>query len=730
MTIRNRFVLLIAICFVLTARAQPPRPLSEIDLSKFGYQGRPPVSFSPVESPFGFWAYQQGVAFTDAHVIAAYFVVHDDPTGAAADRKPSPSDRFRLVALFFNIESGELVKKLDWPLPAGSQAVAQSFFFPAADGRFIVELGNRLILYSSDFKPIARLEAPADTIASPSGESLLLKTVEKPDDDRVLRYELVDTENLSVRKSWEGEPQPVMALWGDELAWNMRSSLYLKIADAPAKELLSIHGEVCGRWSFIGKEKLAGPVCGGADKLLTVSTSGEVIREFDLGLEQADGSVVASRNGQRFALPTFRWGSGSNKDPQQLTARVFDLKSDTPLMTLNVFHRYGQEVNFHTEFGDTRFGWGGLALSPNGELLAVKSGAAVQIYRVPEVPDGDREGAPAETRPPSSPGASTPAKQIASSSQLMEQMLSWFPADTESVMAATGPLVMPTLREESNGAQSSEDSEHAIRETFRALPLALLGVDNGLFAESLKGEPMVAAMEGSRDFRAPSGLGEAKFQGGAIAVFAGDISARANSFLRDASHAVLRTERIGGHEVSVFQEKMEEDMWTTYLAFPKPNLVVAATNAEYLREVLARIDGKRGERALPDTLPEWKHVNMHADFWAIRHCSKVRPSRDATLPFACFEGKPDPQAMGVTFSFDPDNSKTATITYLSADENSLQSIEKSLFNERERGARELHVRYSEPEAGALVGSYDLEQIESAEYFVFILEALLGHVVFI
>jgi hypothetical protein len=92
--------------------------------------------------------------------------------------------------------------------------------------------------------------------------------------------------------------------------------------------------------------------------------------------------------------------------------------------------------------------------------------------------------------------------------------------------------------------------------------------------------------------------------------------------------------------------------------------------------------------------------------------------------------KPDPQAIGLTFNFDPDNSKTATITYLSADENSLQSIEKNLFSERERGVRELQVRHSEPAPGALEGSYDLEEIESAEYFVFILEALLGHAVFI
>jgi hypothetical protein len=59
------------------------------------------------------------------------------------------------------------------------------------------------------------------------------------------------------------------------------------------------------------------------------------------------------------------------------------------------------------------------------------------------------------------------------------------------------------------------------------------------------------------------------------------------------------------------------------LEFPKPNIAVAATDRGYLEDVLARIDGKRGERALPDTLPEWKHVDTHAQFWVVRHYRKA-----------------------------------------------------------------------------------------------------------
>ena len=133
---RNRLVLLSLLFVSLLVRAQPPKPLWEIDLSKFGYQGRPPAALQHLDNVslmrFGSWIDQQGAAFTDPNVLIAYFVVHDDPPGTAAHREPLPSDPFRLVAIFLNSSNGELVRVLDWPLPANpnGNGVSASFFFP------------------------------------------------------------------------------------------------------------------------------------------------------------------------------------------------------------------------------------------------------------------------------------------------------------------------------------------------------------------------------------------------------------------------------------------------------------------------------------------------------------------------------------------------------------------------------------------------------------------------
>jgi hypothetical protein len=259
----------------------------------------------------------------------------------------------------------------------------------------------------------------------------------------MMRYTLLDTGNLSTLKSWgEGASNPphdIQTLWGDELAWvSPPSSLYLNAPGSVPKELLTNKGEMCGAWAFVGKEDLAGPVCGAANKLLTVSTHGSVIWQFDLGFEQVDGPIVASANGHRLAVPGFRWGSGRNNWPDQLTARVFGLSSEAPLLTLSVPRNVSEGENyFFASYGDTRFGWGGLALSSEGNLLAVKTGASLQLYSVPDVGKTQVDTlSPVKPLPSSSLTGSVPGP----SSGLIQQMLSWFPADTETPSAVMGPV--------------------------------------------------------------------------------------------------------------------------------------------------------------------------------------------------------------------------------------------------------------------------------------------------
>ena len=314
-------------------------------------------------------------------------------------------------------------------------------------------------------------------------------------------------------------------------------------------------------------------------------------------------------------------------------------------------------------------------------------------------------------------------------SKVVEQVLAWLPADTESVVAANGPLIIPNSdqRDEKTGEKESDE----IAATFADFPLGTIWIQSRNCSKYFNDEKMILALEGARNFGNPTGLGKGPFQGCDIAVFARDVSARANSFLKGSSQAIMKTERIAGHDVAVFQEKAEEDIWTTFVAFPRPNVAVAASSEDYLRDVLARIDGKRGEQDLPDALPEWKYVNTQAAFWAVRHYNKKGASTDPTSPFGGPNGGliADEQAIGLAFSFDPANSKTATLIYLSESADALQNVERQLGRiDSESGVKEMNIRYRQIAPGIVEGSYDLDHIESAETFAFLLGALLGHAV--
>jgi hypothetical protein len=715
-------------------QAKLPQPEWEIDLKKFGYQGRPPVLVAP-EDTEGPWTYEQGVIFTESNVVAAFFIVRDDPSGTAFQpRRFSPSNRFRLVAAFFNSESGEFIKKLDWPVTPGQSSV---HLLPATKGRFIVGIGNTLSLYSPDFKIIAERTTNSEIAAtSPSGETVLLGNTQLVAGQWTEQFDLLETEGLTVLKSWKSLPQQNQILWGDQIAASSFHSITIRTPDTPVKPLIAGDEWLCGDSGFINKEAIAMFQCGPVAKLFVVSTNGKILHQFDLGLEQVDGPVVASRNGTKFALPTRHWGSGRNKDPEKLLARVFASNSDDPIFTLAVTQHYGSGPNFDTGAGDTRFGWGGLALSPEGDFLAVKSGPNVQLYRVPGIgfstACGGNCAASDGTEPPPAPPPQRdlPVQSaIAAPSQLVEQTLSWLPHDTETVTAANGPFILPDLSwgERENSAANGSDE---IADTFRVIPVGLFRFKKGLMSKYLKDEKVLLALEGSRNFLGPSSLGEGPFQGCDIVVFAGDITASVDLFRKDSSNAILKSEAIEGQRVSIFQEKREEDIWTTFVAFPKPNIAVAASSEEYLREVLARINGKRGDRALPEGLPEWKYVNTHAAFWAVRHYDKTGASTDPSSPFLGKNGLiADAQALGLTFYFDPDKAETATVTYLSGDKNILSNVQKNLFPAQyEPGAREMHIRYREIAPGIVEGSYDLGHIESAEAFTFFLLALLGHVI--
>jgi len=313
----------------------------------------------------------------------------------------------------------------------------------------------------------------------------------------------------------------------------------------------------------------------------------------------------------------------------------------------------------------------------------------------------------------------------------IQQVLSWLPLDTETITVARGPFLIPYGPAEKETIRNRELSGQELDHMFESLPLAVFGLKADLLAKHLKSRPVMLAVEGARHFRSPSGLGEMPFEGCGIAVFADALGGSGNAFVNASREVALGVEEIEGVKVAVFQEKMENDLWTTFVAFPNKNIVLVATKRDYITEVLNRIQGCRnGQRALPSNLPEWKYVDTDARFWGVRHFDKSQANYDPSSPFGGRSSANfgDEGAVGLTFNYDPSRRRSATITYPSGAKDVASNNPLSMGSEP--SAKDLRFKSRELESGVVEGSYNLVYSDAVGYFLFVLEGMLGHAIYI
>jgi hypothetical protein len=130
--------------------------------------------------------------------------------------------------------------------------------------------------------------------------------------------------------------------------------------------------------------------------------------------------------------------------------------------------------------------------------------------------------------------------------------------------------------------------------------------------------------------------------------------------------------KIGEFKVSVFEEKLEEDIWKFYLVSPKEDTFLLATDLSFITEVLSRMKVKQKIRALPESLREWKYVDTTAQYWAIRHYDINNADNDPTSPLAeelASANALDEHAIGIVSMFNP--GKAFIVRYLSSNEDAV-----------------------------------------------------------
>jgi hypothetical protein len=305
----------------------------------------------------------------------------------------------------------------------------------------------------------------------------------------------------------------------------------------------------------------------------------------------------------------------------------------------------------------------------------------------------------------------------------LNQVLNWLPVNTETVLGANGPFAWDpkALSNDSRSREPLTATELEIQS--RMFPLTLLNFKNGGLGEFVKGKTVSLAIEGSRHFRPPRALGLMRYEGCLIMAFAPTVLLDRAAFMKTATSSAVRFEERDGIRIAVFEEESEADTWTTFVGFPRSNVAVVATNLDYLATLLDRMRRTPGNRALPQSLPEWKHVETNAPVWGMRHYRKQGAEQDPSS---------DANAVGVTFSFAPAADRTATVDYVSASPDARDILSGYLTMEDAATAApgEFQMRLRQPAADVLEASINLSATEAVERLLFGLMEMLGHAVYL
>jgi len=299
------------------------------------------------------------------------------------------------------------------------------------------------------------------------------------------------------------------------------------------------------------------------------------------------------------------------------------------------------------------------------------------------------------------------------------QVLEWLPPDTETVFVARGPM---EIISDDRQAETQEFESY-----MESLPSSLYRVvDKGRVADQLIDLEVTTAVEGSRHFRASKGLGLMPYEGCQILVFHEKSHAKLSDAMKALFEDAPRTFELAGRRVAVFEEKLEDDIWTTYLTMPRTGVLLFATHEGYLRDMLKRMEGKREKRAFPRDLPEWKHVDTNAKFWALRHFDSKSAKDDPTSPLSPHGAASvfDAEAVGFVFWWDPDHKAIATVRQLSQNDEAV-NIAISAWNDPAEG---LIADVHQLEPGVVEIKHATGNPEIDLHYLFLLLAYLGHAI--
>jgi hypothetical protein len=385
--------------------ASSDHPVWRADLHLLGY----PQNNPDLQRRRGFANFDT-ITFVSESVVAATFVTREDIPDPQRREDPNHISPYRLHAIFLDALSGKVLHSLDWPVERPNAGI-----FPRHDGGFLLLATDRIVSYSADWTKIDELPLtqllPADgslggIAESPTARSLVLQflldstaicfnvhtdTLESSETpcSTLDTFTAADDGIIAPEKLPDGAALREFRPGGASIEYGVA------VPKSPAEprgqsrdsSIVVAQCDPCVAMpQFINNEMIAVYT---PSNIRVMERGGKIrfIQTFDVAtkwLDEFGRPVRASANGQRFAVASNALHLRGVKDESfaihvstgdipaefPLDVQVYDLPAAQWIYTLQINADHLKQI------------WG-LALSPDGEKLAIDSGGTIQFFSLP-----------------------------------------------------------------------------------------------------------------------------------------------------------------------------------------------------------------------------------------------------------------------------------------------------------------------------------------------------------